>query len=57
MLVDILLILADSKKTIRGRRVRPFSLVWTVLGISKLSFIFGILGFGYLAIYLTGAMA
>ena len=57
MLVDILLVLADNKKTIRGRRVRPFSLVWVVLGISKISFIFGVLALGYLAIYLTGAMA
>ena len=57
MLVDILLVLADNKKAIRGRHVRPFSLVWVVLGISKLSFIFGVLVLGYLAIYLIGVMA
>lgn len=57
MLVDILLVLADNKKAIRGRHVRPFSLVWVVLGISKLSFILGVMVLGYLAIYLIGVMA
>ena len=48
MFAEMLMVLIDDKKTARGHRIRPLSLVWIFLTFGK---IFGIILVAFMALF------